>query len=409
MDKMPLPQPPRTSTTLCSFLAFFAAVLLMTACSGNKVVIQLNDDQAALLDSIALFTETLESEDQMGQFRGHRVGLEMEGSHGGQALHLQWWQGPQHENELLLPWPDGAARNLISVEEVGGVSFLIKQGNTKSTSPTLSLQWVDNRNHKSAAHLAPEHAERWPIDTTWQEIRIPFSDFRKGRSNTDWSQIEALELRMDEFGDVLVDDIRVVPHEPRKTMRKWLKKNPPIPPNKGKFLLFEEELNCVWGMGDFSPHRNFQVKEKRGRNKSMGLDMEWDFSLDPVSGRPLKFAPNQVGFSWNRWQELGPPTRPESAFIVFKLRNIGVNPGPTAALPIHVGFADADGKISSVVLSQDLIPATGFGKWVECRIPFSTFDWATEEAPEGLGSISYLFFEFSEKGHVYIDDLSVRF
>ncbi|MCH1575617.1 MAG: hypothetical protein L7S67_05040, partial [Flavobacteriales bacterium] len=313
-------------------LPFWVAVALLTACSSNKDIIVLDAEQSALLDSIAMFTETLPDE-QLGQFRGHRAGIEPDGFNSSHALHLQWWQGPQHENEVQLPWPNGASRNLSTVEHAGGISLRIKKVTANRTPPTLSLQWVDSRKHKSAAHIAPKHAERWPVDTTWQEMRIPFSDFRRGRSHTDWSNIEALELRMDEFGDVLIDDIRVVPHAPRKTMRKWLKKNPPIPPSTRKFLLFEEELNCVWGMGEFEPYRNFQVKEKRGRNKTIGLDMEWDFNRDPLSGKLPKLAPNQVGFSWNRWQSMAPPAQPDAAFIVFKLRNIGVNPGPTAPLP----------------------------------------------------------------------------
>lgn len=62
-----------------------------------------------------------------------------------------------------------------------------------------------------------------------------------------------------------------------------------------------------------------------------------------------------------------------------------------------------------VELSQAYIPGETFGKWHECRVPLSAFDWSTKESPNGLGSIAYIFFQFSEKGHVYIDDLYVRF
>jgi hypothetical protein len=123
----------------------------------------------------------------------------------------------------------------------------------------------------------------------------------------------------------------------------------------------------------------------------------------------VAFPTHTLGFSWNGWKPVTPPNEPDKALIVFKLRNIGINQGPVEPLPIQVGLADAEGRTSMVALTQDLIPGAGFGKWQECRIPFSAFEWATEANPDGLGSLAFLFFRFEEKGHVHLDDVQVRF
>ena len=162
--------------------------------------------------------------------------------------------------------------------------------------------------------------------------------------------------------------------------------------------MFEENADHEWGLGQFGPDRQFIIKEKRGRSKSQALDFEWDFSPAPLTLEAPNFRPIQSASAGTGGRPLAPPAQPDAAFIVFKLRNIGVNPGPTAPLPIEVGVADADGNTSAIALTQDLISATGFGKWMECRIPMSAFEWATEDDPSGLGSIEYIYFQFSEKG-----------
>lgn len=389
-------------------LLVFLAALLLNACSGGRDIVELSADQLELLDSIPFAPAPGEDNPLFGQFPGHRAYMQPLGPQGTEVLQLEWWKGPTHDHRIRLPWPDGAPHDLASVEDLGAVHFMMRTRRPNRPVATLSLQWEDESGHCSETHIAPRHAEYWPPDTVWQDIHIPISDFDRGRSGTNWSNLITLNLKMDDFGDVLLGEFMLVPHAPRKTMKKWLKRNPLKAPVNNRFNLFDEELNCVWGMGEF-PERHFQVKEKRGRNKSRGLDMEWDFSPNALSGKRKSFPSNTVGFSWNGWQPMAAPIQPDQAFIVFKLRNIGINQGPNDPLPIQVGVADADGATSSVFLTQDLLPGTGFGKWQECRIPFSAFHWATEADPSGLSSIAYVFFQFKEKGHVYIDDLQVWF
>lgn len=392
-----------------AIFAVLWVLLTLAGCSNGRKLPALGSEQAALLDSISLFNGQVSSDSLLGRFRQHQCSIEADSLLGQDVLHLLGWKGTDLSERVCLPWPDNEPQDLQSVEEWGGISLWIRKTGPSQSDPVLVFELEDARGMRSSTSLAQRHAPTFPIDTLWQEIRIPLSDFQRGRAQTDWSQIVGLNIRMEHFGEVLLGACNLVPHERRKKWERREAKTLLLPPSPGRYIVFEDVVDHEWGMGSFGKDRQFILKEKRGREKSHALDFEWDCTPPPLSGQEVRFPNHTVGFSWNGWKVSARPLFPERSFIVFKLRNIGVNPGPTAPLPIQVGLADADGHTSTITLSQDLIPATGFGKWMECRIPFSAFDWATEEDPDGLASIGYLFFEFSEKGHVYIDDLSVRF
>ena len=403
------PYSPRFQLSWFGIACVALACATLSSCSNSNKLPALNDAESALLDSISLFAGTLPSEALLGTFPQHRCTVESDSLYGADVMHLNWWKGPGLSERISLPWPDENPRNLTSVEDLGGLSIWVRKEGASRSVPVLVFELEDTRGMRSSVALAARHVPSFPLDTLWQEVRIPLSDFNCGRNQTDWSAISSMNLRMEHFGEVLVGACTLVPHMGRKKVERRAAKRPLIAMEPGQFIVFEENADHEWGLGDFGEDRQFIVKEKRGRSKSQALDCQWDCTPPPLSSQKVRFPDHTIGFSWNRWQTLAPPARPDAAYIVFKLRNIGVNPGPTAALPIEVGIEDGTGRRSSVALTQDLIPATGFGKWMECRIPFNAFDWATEDDPSGPGSISYIYFQFSEKGHVYIDDLSVRF
>jgi len=394
---------------MSSALALGMACLVLGSCSQSRRLPALTDAQAETLDSTSFLGGAVPPESLFGKFSQHQCNTQKDSLLGMDILHLTWWKGPALSERKSFPWPAEKPNNLDSVEALGGISIWIKKTGPSQSDPVMVFELEDRNGMRSSTALAPRHIPTFPLDTVWQEARIPLSDFNRGRDQTDWSDLAAFNLRMEHFGDIEIGTCTLVPHAPIKKVVRRASKRPLADIAPGRFIVFEENADHEWGLGQFGPDRQFIVKEKRGRSKSQALDFEWDFSPNPLTLEAPEFPTHTVGFSWNRWQAMAQPAQPDAAFIVFKLRNIGVNPGPTAPLPIKVGIAGADGHTSVIALTQDLIPATGFGKWMECRIPMSAFDWATEDDPNGLGSIEYFYFQFSEKGHVYIDDLYVRF
>lgn len=382
-------------------------ILLVAGCATGRKLPALSSTQYELLDSLPLFRGVV-ADGVDGHFRQHHCALKADAA-GGNALRLHWWKGTNPAGRIAFPWSDGIERDLSVVEDIGGISLWLRRTGLTKAQPVIVLEMMDTRGLASEVTLAARHAEVFPLDTNWQEVRIPLSEFDRGREQTDWEHIEGFSLRMEHFGEILIRDWVLVQHQPRRKLEKRAAKRPLASVPEGRFTLFEDNADHIMGLGDFGDHRRFTIEEKRGRDKSMGLDLEWDLTPPPLSGQPVAFPTHTLGFSWNGWNPTVPPPTPERASIVFKLRNIGINQGPVDPLPIHVGLVDAAGRSSMIALTQDLIPGEGFGKWQECRIPFSAFEWATEAHPDGLGSLAFLFFRFEEKGHVHLDDVQVRF
>jgi len=388
---------------------FAMTLLTLASCSSSRKLPALNESQAFMLDSIPMLPGGEQAESITGKFRQHQCSFERDSVLQTDVIRLRWWRNENPAHSINLPWPDSTSQNLEEVEDIGGISLFIKKTGESQSDPVLVVEVADVEGRSSSISLSARHIPVFPIDTNWQEVRIPFTDFTRGRIQTDWSRIASMNLTMEHFGEVLIRDFVVVPHITRKKVERKARKRPPLETPSGRFFLFEENTSHVWGLGDFGENRRFTINSKRGRDKSLGLDMEWDFQPIPFSREPAPIPHHIVGFSWNGWQSVMPPEKPQESHIIFKLRNIGVNQGPSQALPIQVGVADAQGHRAMVELSQAYIPGETFGKWHECRVPLSAFDWSTKESPNGLGSIAYIFFQFSEKGHVYIDDLYVRF
>ena len=390
-------------------IAFAIVCLSFGSCSSSRNMPQLNGSQAAMLDSIPLLNGAKQIEGLAGKFKQHQCSIEEDSLLQTEVLKLRWWKSDTPPNSIAIPWPEGTSRNLQAVQSVGGISLFVKKTGESQANPVLVFELTDSKGVSSSIPLLARHIPVYPIDTTWQEVRIPFSDFTRGKSQTDWSDISSLNLKMEHFGEILLRDFVVVPHSTRKKVERKARKRPLNPAPNGRFILFEENVEHAWGLGDFGENRRFTINKKRGRDKSLGLDLEWDLLPIPFNTGPDPVPHHIIGFSWNGWQAVLPPESLDKAFLVFKLRNIGVNQGPNAALPIQIGIQDQQGHTSTVALTQDLISGEAFGKWRECRVPFSAFLWSSESSPDGLSSIGSIFFQFSEKGQVYIDDLFVKF
>ena len=97
------------------------------------------------------------------------------------VLHLTWWKGPALSERKSFPWPAGKPNNLDSVEALGGISIWIKKTGPSQSDPVIIFELEDRSGMRSSTSLAPRHIPTFPLDTVWQEARIPLSDFRQGK------------------------------------------------------------------------------------------------------------------------------------------------------------------------------------------------------------------------------------
>ena len=142
------------------------------------------------------------------------------------VLHLTWWKGAALSERKSFPWPAGKPNNLDSVEALGGISIWIKKTGPSQSDPVIIFELEDHSGMRSSTSLAPRHIPTFPLDTVWQEARIPLSDFGRGRDQTDWSDLASLNLRMEHFGDIEIGACTLVPHAPIKKVVRRASKRP---------------------------------------------------------------------------------------------------------------------------------------------------------------------------------------
>lgn len=356
-------------------------------------------------DSLTLLDHLKADNPIFGRFPSHHVFLDtLSCSHG---LDLIWWPDNGPSPTLRLPWKYKGTRDLDALNNQA-LQFEIRRKRLSTSIPVLVLGWIDNQGHECSIHLDQRHILKPEIDTLWQSVNIPLSQFTRGKESTELNSIESLQLRLEHFGEVLIDNLRVGPNTPNKKAIRKAKKAPLQPCPTGKFNLFEENFDHVWGLGNYGDHRVFEVSPKRGRNKSNTLEIEWDYEPEPFSNVTPAHKDNVIGFTWNGWNPVSAPGNLDYSKIELHLRNIGVNPGPKGALPMAIGLVDHHGFKSEVSLSNDFFTNRNFGHWELCTIPLSEFEWADEkqEAP-GLVSIAYITISTASQGHVFIDDVSI--
>ena len=391
---------------ILSPLAFL--VTCLTSCSDKRPIQAGSTNRTlGLMDSLDLFSHQNHQEHIFGRFPRHHASLDTLACNYG--LDLIWWKGEGSAPSIVLNWNHGGPRNL---QDLNGhaLRFDIRKKRQTGTSPVLVMGWRDQGGHAASIHLNQSHILLPSLDTAWQAVSVPLSDFSRGRLSTDFTRIEALELSLEHFGEVLIDNLRIGPHERNRKIERKAKKESLTECPEGKYNLFEEQFDHVWGLGNFGKRRMMVVSKKRGRNKSNALELEWDFVAKPFSKKGPRHNDKSIGFTWNGWNPVSIPQNLNGSEIQFHLKNIGVNPGPSGDLPLEVGIVDHQGETSKLSLTGDHFDNLRFGHWQTCSIPLSEFNWKKEKRDiSGVSSIAFVTLTAKSNGHVFLDDISITF
>ena len=357
------------------------------------------------VDSMAFSLHSMPSEPIFGRFARHHAFLDtLTCDHG---LDLIWWKGEGPAPCMELSWVYGGSRDL-TLTEGQALRFRVRKKRPSETIPVLVLGWKDPSGHIASIHLNQSHVLNPALDTAWQEVSVPISDFTRGRTSADFSNIESLQLRLEHFGEVYLDHLRVGPHSSNRKIERKARKAPLTACPDGRFVLFEEQFDHVWGLGEFGERRRAVVSKKRGRNKSHALELEWNFTPTPFQKSSPITTDGTLGCSWNGWTAVSVPSDMQGSMIQFNLKNIGINPGPSGDLPLAIGIVDHMGVSDWVPVTGDRFDELGFGHWQTCTIPLEAFSWNHDgENPSHLSSIAQIVLNMESQGHVFVDDLQI--
>ena len=380
--------------------------VLVSSCAPTRPLPQGPSTQTTgRLDSLECLAHRSAADPMFGRFTRHLAFLDTLSCDRG--LDLSWWDGDGASPVLSFPWKHGGVRNLHDLDG-WALHFDVRRKRPGTSPPVLVAGWRDASGHTVSTHVQAAHVLDPALDTTWQHVNIPFTDFVRGAEATDLTRVEALEFSLESFGDVFIDHLRLGPSTPDKKALRRARKQRPLPCPRGKFILFDDQFDHVWGLGDHGDRRRMTVSGHRGRNRSNALVLEWDFTPEPFSTTSPFAGDSAIGFSWTGWAPVAIPGDLDRSKIEFHLKNVGVNPGPSGDLPLTVGIVDHQGRTSTVALTGSHFDSPQFGHWQRGRIPLSEFKWKQDKRDtSGLASIAAITLSAAGQGHVFLDDLQI--
>lgn len=386
----------------------FVCLCFGVSCAPPKVLV-LNKDQAQLLDSIPLLTDGGPSnwiQNLDNPITGLTANFRDGTKSGSQRLHLRWWEGSSFTKAIVFPHPDSLQFNYEVIENIGCLSFHIRKIGRSQSNPTLIIKLCDADGNCSSTHLAPHHLERTHVDTIWQEVRVPFSDVQRGRSATRWTELLSFQFGLEGFGEVEIENIVLVPMEPRRKSWKRRKQIDLLPLAHGFHYVFKDEVQHGWGLGERRELRTFDIKPFRGVNDSEALVLQWDYLKKPLSRENIDPRDNGFGLSWNAWLPYARPENTHQARLVFMMRNLDVKRGPSVNVPLTVGLVDHLHHGEFVNVSNFLDGAQG--QWQKCTVPLDEFQWHSDTS-NGLQSIEQIAFSVDSAGHLFLDNIRLEY
>lgn len=389
-----------------TFIALICSALVcLGSCSSPEPLTSLPSDALLILDSLSISSQIPSEALDLDVKNQSCIRLKTESSSSSKVdLHAHWWEGSCLPPVLSIPFPPDAPKNFTEVEHLGSLNFMARKVQTSRSEPTIIIKLCDTYQNCSSTHIQSRHLLRTKLDTSWQEVIIPFSDLKRGRDATNWSSINHIDIQFEGFGEVEISNIYTSTFSLRKESKKAIKRETAEEPPVGQFYLFKEELNHVWGLGE-RRNRDFNVKAYQGVNESQALVLEWDF-VTPALSRELKTdADGSMGISWNHWISYALPPSLDRSKVNFMLRNLSPRNSATEELPLWIGLSDGDGNEKELNITPYLTGRNG--GWQECEILLSEFYSTSNLDTEK--ELEYLFFKTKKKGHVLLDNLKVIF
>ncbi|MBI1265930.1 MAG: hypothetical protein GC193_00725 [Cryomorphaceae bacterium] len=273
------------------------------------------------------------------------------------VLHLNWNKTTCDWVGFGIGWSGWQAKDMSEVMEYGEFVFNIRAAEGISPIPTMIFLLEDYGTTMSAGVAGAGCIERYPIDTVWQECRLPLSAFDYKTCGIDLTNIKQLVIELQGSGNLLMDNIRIEPQVNRQIANK--KVFPPsVVSTNATVDLMKSTDTKIWGLGSIKG-RYF---DKIGNDGV--IRMQWEDCDDCYWYR--------WGLSWTNWKAANMSATADRAAVSFEIRNLS-DAGVTK-LPITLTLESYDYTNASIELdSKTLNGAMLESQWLRVSIPFEDF------------------------------------
>jgi len=289
-----------------------------------------------------------------------------------------------------IGWDGYAGKDLSRLMDHAAIQFYVRAQEGKMYGLPIVLTLEDYSGGMGFAYTANKWFERTSIDTSWQKVVVPLSNFDLETENLDVTNIKQLQLELQQSGSIYLDDIKLVYFTPKK-VDPWMEEEELPDPLAVPVQLFDDSFinDNGWGLvEDDCQEVKITTAEHFSDNKS--IIAKWQNTED------CKIA--AFGVSWNKWKPVDASKKLKELKFQFQVKNAGE---PSDKLNISIGMEDYDRRKALVQLTSDYVEGGIYNQeWRTVTVPF-------KDLPKDFDykRIKTMVFMLSESGEIYIDDI----
>lgn len=290
-----------------------------------------------------------------------------------------------------IGWDAWAGKDLTAIMDHAAIQMYVRTQEGKAYGLPIVLTLIDYSQGMGFAYTNNKYFERSAIDEEWQKVVVPLNSFDIETENLDPSNIQQLQLELQQSGSFYLDDISLVFYEEMK-LEPWMQEEVlPNPLAMPKQILDDAFINNnAWGLIS-DDCQKIELTEQESSEGSKSLYVRWDATSGDCSLTAF-------GVSWNKWNPVDLTKARETAAFEFDLK---MAKGSQAKLPLKIGFEDYERAKTFVSLQSDFVEGGSYTtSWKKVKVPVSAIPNNIDYA-----RIKQLYFQLEGRGEVYIDNL----
>jgi len=314
---------------------------------------------------------------------------------GEEAIKISWnreaegckWSG------FGIGWDGWAGKDLSPIMDFAAIQLHVRTDKGKSFGLPMVLTLIDYSGGMGFAYTGNKYFERVAIDEEWQKVIVPLNAFDMEKENLDPSNIQQLQIELQQSGSVYVDDISLIFYE-EPEVEPWMVEETLPNPIRLPFQVMDDAFvnDNGWGLVT-DDCKSIQWTESQAATGSKSLQIRWDDSSPKCSLMAM-------GASWNRWFPVDMNPILNKGALRFQIK---MKEGSAASIPMRVGFEDYDRRKHFAPLAAKFVDGGQYNtSWNTVTITLDAISPGLDYA-----RIKQIYIEFEDKGEVFMDNLQL--
>ena len=289
-----------------------------------------------------------------------------------------------------IGWDDYVGKDLTPIMKYAAIQFYVRTQHGVMYGLPIVLTLEDYSGGMGFAYTYNKYFQKAILDTTWQKVVVPLSDFDIKKEHLDPSNIKQLQFELQQSGDIYLDDVKLVFYTP-EPQKPWLGEQKIPNPLATPITIFDEGFihNNGWGLMKNSCE-DFRLDSTQASSGRLSIHATWN---NTESCKPLP-----IGASWDEWNPMDLSGALNTTAFQFDIKVVS---GGGNEVPVKIGMNDFSRASTYVQLTSQYVKGGVYdNQWHTVTIPLSAF-----KNTMNFKDTKQVLFSFEKSGDIYLDNL----